>query len=174
MTLIRVSPFEGKESLRRQLSRVFAEGEDTQKENSATWKPVIGLLDDSENLILRIEIPGVDSKDINIDVTREAITISGKRQQQDGSANDLYSELIYGSFRRHISLPAYIIPEQAKADFTGGVLTLILPKVEEAKNRVVKVSLGKTSFSTRSLQDYLLRSELGGYRAANAPSQQTQ
>ena len=140
MTFIHLSPFEEREFLHRQLNRIFAESEDTQKENSTTWKPIIGLLDDSENLILRIELPGVDMKDINIDVIRETVTVSGKLQQQDDSTNHLYSEVIYGNFRRHISLPAPIIPEQAKADFTGGVLTLILPKVKEAKNRVVKVS----------------------------------
>ena len=139
MTFIHVSPFEERESLRFQLNRIFAEGKDIQKENSTTWKPVIGLLDNSENLIVRIELPGVDNKDINIDVTRETVIVSGKCQYQDDSANRLYSEVIYGSFRRHISLPAPIIPEQAKADFTGGVLTLILPKVEEAKNRVSKL-----------------------------------
>ena len=153
MRFVHFAPFEQMESLRRQVDQVFAEVESNQKINSITWSPAIGLLDDSDNLILQMELPGVDDKDIDIEVTRETVTVSGKRKQQDNSANYLYSELRYGNFRRHISLPTPIIQEKVKANFVGGILTLVLPKIEEAKNRVVKISLGDTTSPKISLEE---------------------
>ncbi len=147
MKIVSFSPFEQMDSLRGQIDRVFADIEET------AWQPAVELLDDSDNLILRMFLAGVDRQAINIEVTRESVTISGERHQlKPESSHCLHSEFKYGKFHRQISLPIPIVNTQAKANYQDGILTLVLPKVEEAKQQVVKIAL-EASSSTASLPE---------------------
>ena len=146
MNKVRFSPFEQMDSLRRQIDQVFADMESAAQNDYPNWSPPIELLDDTEHLILRTQLAGIDGKeDIDIQVTRESVTISGKRHRPESKSDRcLHSEFIYGKFQRKISLPVPVINSQATANSEAGILTLILPKVEKAKQRVVKIKLGDT------------------------------
>ncbi|MEM9923281.1 MAG: Hsp20/alpha crystallin family protein [Cyanobacteria bacterium P01_D01_bin.50] len=154
MNVVRFSPFERMDSLRRQIDQVFVDIDKVAKDSYSAWTPAIDLLEDSDNLILRIQLAGIDRNNIDIQVTRKSVTISGERPIPDvQSSRYLHSEISYGKFGRQISLPLPVINTQATANFEDGILTLVLPKAEEAKQRVVKISLGDTNKGTSALPE---------------------
>lgn len=147
MALIRWQPFQEVETLRRQMDHMFDELMGSERQSATTWQPAIELQDTEDNLVLRAEIPGVEGKDIDIHVTREAVAISGehrfeKKTQEKGFFR---SEFRYGNFQRVIPLPAPIQNEQVKAEFKDGILTLMLPKVTEARRTVVRLNLADST-----------------------------
>lgn len=147
MTLIRWQPFQEMETLRRQMDRMFDNTTGLTGTHQTTWKPAIELQDTDDNVILRAEIPGIEGKDLDVRVTRESVAISGeyryeKKAQEKGFFR---SEFRYGKFGRVIPLPVAVKNDQVKADFTNGILTLTLPKVEAATNRVVKLDLTESA-----------------------------
>jgi HSP20 family protein len=143
MALIRWQPFQEVETLRRQMDQMFDEMTGLNREYQMTWKPAIELQDTDENVILRAEIPGIEGKDLDVRVTREAVAITGEHRYEKKTEEKAFfrSEFRYGKFQRVIPLPVPVQNEQVKADFTNGILTLTLPKVQSAKNRVVKLNL---------------------------------
>ncbi len=147
MALIRWQPFQEMETLRRQMDQMFDELAGFQRGESAnlTWKPAVELEDAGERLILRAEIPGVEAKDLDIDVSRDAVAIRGENRYEKKIEEKGFfrSEFRYGKFERVIPLPVEIENEQVQAEFKNGILTLNLPKVEAARHRVVKVNVAE-------------------------------
>ncbi len=143
MALIRWQPFQEMTTLRRQMDELFDELMSGERQSSTSWQPALELQDTDEALILRAELSGVDGKDINIQVTKEAVAISGKRhsQQQTQDKGFFRSEFRYGNFQRIIPLPVPVQNDQVKADFNNGILTLTLSKAQEARRTVVKLNL---------------------------------
>ncbi len=141
MTLIRWQPISDRETLRRQMDRLFGEVRNTNTETQTTWQPAIELQDTEESIIFRSFIPGIEAKDLDIRVTKEAVAISGENYPQQ---NYFRSEFHYGKFQRVVALPVAVQNEQVTADFKDGILTLTLPKVVEARRKVVKVNLTGT------------------------------
>lgn len=143
MALIRWQPFGEIEQLRRQMDQMFDEISGSNGLSQVTFKPAIELTDGEENLTLRAEVPGVEAKDLDISVTRDAVTIKGEHRYQNETQEKgfYHSEFRYGKFERTIKLPVAVQNDQAKAEFNNGILTLTLPKVAEAQHRVVKVNL---------------------------------
>jgi HSP20 family protein len=153
MAMIRWQPFQELETLRRQMDQLFDEVAGVERHSTTSWKPAIELQDTQENLILRAEIPGVEGKDIDVQVTREAVAISGEHRFENKTPERGFfrSEFRYGSFQRVIPLPVPIQNDQVKADFNNGILTLTLPKVTEARRTVVKLNLGDSSSTAAQL-----------------------
>lgn len=106
-----------------------------------TWKPAVELQDTEDNLILRAEIPGIEGKDLDIRVTREAVAISGEHHYEKTERGNFRTEFRYGKFQRVIALPVAVQNDQVQAEFKNGILTLTLPKVTEARRQVVKVNI---------------------------------
>lgn len=150
MALIRWQPFQEVETLRRQMDQMFDEMIGVNRESQMTWKPAVELQDTEENLILRAEIPGVEGKDLDIRVTREAVAISGEHRYEKKAQERGYfrTEFRYGNFQRVIPLPVAVQNDQVQAEFKDGILTLTLPKVTEARRKVVKVNLADNTAAT--------------------------
>jgi len=89
MALIRWQPFQEVETLRRQMDHMFDELIGSERQSATSWQPAIELQDTEDNLMLRAEIPGVDGKDIDIHVTREAVAISGEHRFEEDSRERL-------------------------------------------------------------------------------------
>ena len=146
MVLVRWQPFSEMETLRREMDRMFDELAGANSQITQTWTPAIELLDTNESIILRAEIPGIEGKDLDVHVTREAVSIAGETrkpsQQQEGRF--FRSEFRYGKFQRIINLPVSIQNDRVQAEFKNGILTLTLPKLEEVKKKVVKINLGSS------------------------------
>lgn len=117
----------------------------TQTSDASTaWTPAVELIDVGDSLVLQIQLPGVTAKNLDVQVTRDTVAIAGEnqRQHQSENANYLHSEFRYGKFQRVVNLPVAVQNDKVQADFHDGILTLVLPKVEEVRNRVVKINLG--------------------------------
>ena len=145
MALIRWQPFQEVETLRRQMDQMFDDLTGWNRDYQIAWKPAIEVQDTDDNVVLRAEIPGIEGKDLDIRVTREAVAITGEHRYEKKTDEKGFfrSEFRYGKFQRVIPLPVPVQNDQVKADFTNGILTLTLPKVETAKNRVVKLNLAE-------------------------------
>lgn len=150
MSLVRFYPLSDVNSLHRQMNRLF-------DELSSGWEqlPTVGnipleLFDDGDNLILKAVIPGVNKEDIDISVSRQTLKISGEYHQNlENKDNNYYiSEFNYGKFERTVNLPVDIKNTEVTAEYNDGILTLTLPKVEEVRNKVVKVSLNPANNDT--------------------------
>jgi HSP20 family protein len=150
MSLIRWQPWQEVETLSRQLDQLFADFTPVSRAASPvanpvskTWTPAIELQATDAEFVLRAELPGIDAKDLDIQVTREGVSISGEYRSETKNEDGKFfrSEFRYGSFRRVVPLPVAIQNDQVKADFTDGILTLTLPKVVNDRPQVVKVNL---------------------------------
>ncbi|MBE9177191.1 Hsp20/alpha crystallin family protein [Oculatella sp. LEGE 06141] len=153
MAIMRWDPFREMDILRRQMNRLFYDLEATNRDSSdvtqgidTAWVPAVELQDTGSELILRAEVPGIDAKNLDVQVMRDAVAIAGEHRSEKRTESEGHfrSEFRYGSFRRVIPLPMQVQNDQVKADLKDGILTLALPKVEAERNRVFKVSLTGT------------------------------
>ena len=147
MALIRWRPFQEMEIISRQIDRMFDEMLDFNrsitKYKTSNWTPPIELKDTREDLILRSELPGLNADNLEVQVAKQAVLISGEIADESNNEENGYyrSELHYGRFRRMINLPVPVKNEQVKAEFRNGILKLVLPKTESAKFKKVDVTV---------------------------------
>ncbi len=146
MALIRWEPFREVDSLQREMNRLFESLSPTDRDsnNLGSFIPAAELEETANEVLLKVEIPGLDAEDLDVQVTAEAVAISGERKSETKTEEKgmTRSEFRYGKFRRVIPLPTRIQNTDVKADYKNGVLHLTLPKAEEEKNKVVKVTIG--------------------------------
>ncbi|MBE9135884.1 Hsp20/alpha crystallin family protein [Nodosilinea sp. LEGE 07088] len=134
-------------AIRRQINDVFGELT-TEALTKADWAPAVRLIDQGDEFVLTTYLAGVLSADLDVQVSADTVSISGTRNQPapvEDEVKVLYDDTRYGSFHRLVNLPDAVQNDQVAAHFTDGVLTLTLPKVVEARNKVVKISLGDTA-----------------------------
>lgn len=146
MALIRWEPFREIDSLQREMNRLFNSltTHENGESNLANFIPAAEIHETQNSIELKLEVPGLEAKDLDVRVMEQAVAISGERQSETKTEEGgiTRSEFRYGKFQRVIPLPTRIQNDQVKADYKNGVLSLSLPKAEEEKNRVVKVNLG--------------------------------
>ncbi|RMF21859.1 MAG: Hsp20/alpha crystallin family protein [Cyanobacteria bacterium J083] len=147
MALIRWEPFREIDDLEREMNRLFqslSRTQTNQLESGKTYVPPAEMTETEEAIHLKLEVPGMDVKDIDIEVSAEAVTIKGERKSMSRveAAGKKISEFRYGSFQRTIPLPTRIKNTDVKAEYKDGILHLTLPKQESEKNKVVKVKIG--------------------------------
>ena len=138
-------PFTEIETIRQELDKAFDQRTATRDNSEATWMPAVELVDAGDNFVLKAQLPGINPKDIDVQVTREAISISGERRYENTDKKSGYvrSEFRYGKFHRVLTLPAHIQNDSVQAEYKDGILMLTLPKVTEARNKVVKINLAQ-------------------------------
>jgi len=143
MAIVRFNPLYEINSLHRQMNRLLDEITAWDDSSNSLLKPAVELLDRDENLMLKVLVPGIDKKDLDVSVTRDTVKISGEynRKEENKDTGYYISEFNYGKFERTINLPSPIKSDQVKAEYNDGVLMLTLPKLEDEKNKVFKVSL---------------------------------
>lgn len=144
MALVRWAPFREIETLQRELNQLFDTlGSESGRPEMVAFAPAAEIHETADAVQLRIEIPGIDAKDLDIQVTSEAVSISGDRKSETRTEEKgvIRSEFRYGSFRRVIPMPTRIQNDKVEAEYKDGILNLTLPKVEQEKNKVVKVNL---------------------------------
>lgn len=138
------NPLEEIDTVRRQLDHLFDGAIDTDKSSKhVSWVPAVELWDTGDALIFKAFLPGVKAETLDIQATRDSISISGERHPEDlkEGTQRLFSDINYGHFRRGSKLPAAIQNTKVEASFEQGLLTLMLPKVEAEQNKVVKINL---------------------------------
>lgn len=139
--LIYWPPLPHLEALQNQLERVFDEVYKTP-EIPLDWTPKIELQNTDKALILRVEVPGVEGRDLDVQVSRQSVLIAGKsRPKPTEKSGRSHSEFRYGQFRRTVELPVAVENQQVSAALKDGILTLTLPKLSSVRPPVVKVNV---------------------------------
>jgi HSP20 family protein len=128
-----------------QVNRLFEgafPGRGTQSDLT-TWAPAVDIYEGQNELVAKVDLPGIDEKDIDIRLENNTLTIRGERKFEKSvkEENYLRIERAYGSFTRTFSLPNTVNTEGINASYTNGVLTVQLPKREESKPKQVKVNV---------------------------------
>jgi len=143
-TLTRWNPWQEIDALQRHMNRMV---EDTlapvagQVNGFTSFAPAVEMTESEEAVQIKLELPGINPDDVNIEVTDRSISISGERRSEKTTADNTRSEFYYGSFRRIIPLSSRVQNTDAKADYTDGILHVTLPKAVEERNKVVKVEI---------------------------------
>jgi len=145
MALVRWNPATELDAFRRQMDRLFDEMTGDRALTPQWGQLPIELNDAGNNLELKAQVPGINPDDLDVRVNRDSVTISGEYRYEDNGQNSYGSEFQYGKFSRTIGLPVGIQQDNVEADYTGGILTLHLPKIEQATNQKVKINLGGQS-----------------------------
>ncbi|KAF3886672.1 MULTISPECIES: Hsp20/alpha crystallin family protein [Nostocales] len=138
MTLIRYNPWQELNAIQR----LFEETK-VPFEREFVKVPAAELTQTPDAVYLKLELPGIDAKDLDIQVTENTVSISGERKGETKTEDKgvTRTEFHYGKFQRVIPLPVKIQNTDVKAEYRDGILNLTLPKKEEEKNKVVKVNL---------------------------------
>jgi HSP20 family protein len=105
------------------------------------WNPVVDIYEHEENIVITAELPGVDKKDMTVDVKDGILTLKGERSTHNEVKEDNYyrQERCYGKFERSFTLPVEIDPEKITADYKDGVLKIDIPKTEKSKPKQVSI-----------------------------------
>ncbi|SRR5579883_1319654 len=150
MSLIRWQPLKELDTLRHQMNHLFDEmmhsehelGQFPKLENAA-WAPAIELKESDSALILKAIVPGIEAKELDVQVSENAVSITGEHREEKRTEEKGYfrSELQYGQFQRVVPLPVSVKHDQVQSEFKDGVLTLTLPKLETSPQKVTKVDL---------------------------------
>jgi HSP20 family protein len=145
-TLSRWEPFRGATTLQEQVNRLVNDVfERNQHESSlSTWAPAVDIYETEHELVVKGDLPDIDPKELDIRVEKNVLTIRGERKFEKSVNEDNYLrvERAYGAFSRSFSLSNTVNAEGIKADYQNGVLTLNIPKREEAKPKQIKVNVG--------------------------------
>lgn len=131
--------------LESQINRMFHEFFGGSPESNLTsWAPAVDIFENEHELVVKADLPDVKPGELDIRVENNILTIRGERkfEKKVDEKNYLRVERSYGSFSRSFSLANTVNSEAIKADYKDGVLTLTIPKREEAKPKQIKVNVG--------------------------------
>ena len=162
MALIRWQPFHEMEALQRDMNRMFeAMASNEQDSMRQSFMPLAEMEQTEDAVHLKVEVPGMNADDLDVQVTKEAVMIKGERKSESKSEkngmkrtsvvlgvspmNNSFkkrSEFRYGSFSRTIPLPVPVDNSQVKGDYQDGILVLELPKLQKQEEKITRVNIG--------------------------------
>jgi len=133
-------------SLREEMDRVFEEffgkaGFPSLRETG--WLPAVDVRETRKDVVVTIDIPAIDPKEVTISIIDDKLTVKGERKREEELKEEDYyrAERIYGSFQRTIQLPSEVIGDKAKATYNDGVLKIIVPKSQKALPKEIKINV---------------------------------
>lgn len=106
------------------------------------WSPRVDVRENQDEIVVKADIPGMEKKDLKISVENNLLTIKGERKSEveEKEVNLYRSERHFGAFQRTFSLSSRVKSDAIRADYRDGVLTVVLPKVEEVKPRQIEIN----------------------------------
>jgi HSP20 family protein len=145
--LTRFYPYRELNTLQDRVNRLFHESFSGARDESlatSSFAPAVDVYEDEHNVTLKIEVPGIDEKDIDVRVENNTLTVHGERKFEKEEKEENYRrvERQYGSFSRTFTLPNTVDTESVSADYEKGVLKIKLAKKAEAKPKQIKVNVG--------------------------------
>ena len=148
MSVIRYEPLGMLRRFHDEVSRLFDEdyygvaGGDQSSAATSHWAPAVDIKEEQDRYVLRADVPGVDSKDIEITMENGVLTIKGERKLEEKEEREGYKrvERVYGTFFRRFTLPDTADAEKVSASSKNGVLEVTIPKQEKVQPRKIKVS----------------------------------
>ena len=145
--LTRWDPFREFGTLQDRMNRLFRDSFAEGREEALTttgFAPAVDVYEDEHNVTLKIEVPGIDEKDIDVRIENNVLTVHGERKFEKEEKEENYRriERQYGSFTRSFTLPNTVDSEKVNANYEKGVLKITLDKKAEAKPKQIKVNVG--------------------------------
>jgi HSP20 family protein len=146
MAITRWDPFRDVVTLQNRLNslfRDFNEGGDSPL-TTASFVPAVDIYEDPQKVVLKLEVPGIEEKDLDVRVENHTLTVKGERkfEKEEKEENFHRIERRYGSFYRAFTLPSTVDTENVQASYNAGVLKLELKKKAEAQPKQIKVNVG--------------------------------
>ncbi len=155
MTFItRWDPFREFVTLQDRMNRLFRDSfGDVREEGltTTTFAPPVDVYEDEHSVTLKIEVPGIDEKDIDVRIENNTLTVHGERKFEKEEKEENYRrvERQYGSFTRTFTLPNTVDTDKVQADYDKGVLKIQLAKKAEAKPKQIKVNVGQKTLEAK-------------------------
>src|SRR5438552_14430555 len=146
MAICRWDPFRDLNVLQERMNRLFTDaGRGRRADEPAattTWSPAVDIFETENEIVVKAEVPGVDRKDIALNLENNVLTLKGERRFEKETKEENYHriERAYGGFSRAFSIPATVDEEKIRADYHDGVLTIALPKKEQAKAKQIRIA----------------------------------
>jgi HSP20 family protein len=144
MAITRWDPFRDLMSIQNEMNRLFGRtyGGDVGETTRVAWTPALDVYETQEKFVITTELPGVSPDDVDISVEDSTLVVKGERRfyrEQNNEESFLRVERRFGEFTRSLTLPSTADAESIQASFDQGVLTIEVPKREEAKPRKVTI-----------------------------------
>lgn len=142
-TLVHCNPLQNFRSFHNEINRFFDQDVGVKTGQMTQWPLRVNIREDDNQIVIMADVPGMEQKDINVNVDNGYLTLSGKRTFEDEEYKESYHrvERAYGHFSRSFQLPNTIDINNIQASYKNGVLEIKLPKREEAKPRSIQVSV---------------------------------
>jgi HSP20 family protein len=137
-------PFRELDKMRGEMDRLwdsFFEGR--PQVQFGEWFPTLDVSETKNDLVVKVELPGMDQKDIDVSLSDGHLTIKGEKKQEKEEKEENYHfiERSYGTFTRSVQLPKEVKRDKISATYKNGILKVVLPKSEEAKKKEVKIKV---------------------------------
>ncbi len=148
-TLVRWDPFRDLVSIQDELSRLFGRTftgvEPVRPTASGSWMPSMDVYETEGEIVAELELPGIESGDVEVAVEDSTLTVSGRREFSSEVNEESYRrvERRHGSFTRSITLPQAVDADKVEAAFDQGVLTIRVPKVQKVKPKKIEIKAGQ-------------------------------
>ncbi len=136
------NPFAEIERIRREFDRLFEELLPREREEvERVFAPALDLYETDQELVVKVELPGVKKENIEVSIRDNNLHIKGEKREEKEEKTETYHrvERVYGKFERVLPLPTYVKVDAAKAEFKDGVLEIRIPKAEEAKEKKLEI-----------------------------------
>jgi len=146
MAIVRWDPFRDLNMLQDRMNRLFEDASRNWKGDepaaTTTWSPAVDIFETEGEIVVKAELPGMDRKDITLNLENNVLTLKGERRFLKETKEDNYHriERSYGGFSRAFSIPATVEEEKIRADYKDGVLKIVLPKKEQAKPKPIRIA----------------------------------
>jgi len=144
MAISRWDPFREVVALQNRVNSLFREMNDENDPVAATsFVPAVDIYEDAQKVVLKLEVPGIDEKDLDVRVENHTLTVKGERkfEAEEKEQNFHRIERRYGSFYRAFTLPSTVDTESVAASYNAGVLKLELTKKPEAQPKQIKINI---------------------------------
>jgi HSP20 family protein len=129
--------------MNRMLDTFFRGGTVDDGSLGSFWTPAVDIREQNDAYLVEVELPGLSKDDVKITMENNILTIQGeKKQEKEEKRGDYHrTERVYGSFQRSFTLPSSVKNDKIEAQYKNGILTVTLPKVEEAKPKAIEVKV---------------------------------
>jgi len=147
MAITRWDPFREVVALQNRMNSLFGNmAENEGPLTTANFVPAVDVYEDEKKVVLKLEVPGIEEKDLDVSVENNVLTVKGERkfEKEEKEENFHRIERRYGSFYRAFTLPTTVDTEHIDAKYEAGVLKLELKKKPEAQPKQIKVNVGKS------------------------------
>ncbi|MBN1352018.1 Hsp20/alpha crystallin family protein [candidate division KSB1 bacterium] len=146
MAIVKWHPWRELDSMRQSMDSVFDRFSGVQRDTtwgSGTWQPAVDLVENDNEFVLTAELPGLEKKDISLNIVNNVVTLKGEKNISKEVKEDKYYRLerSSGSFQRSFSLPKGVQTARVSAEFKEGILKVVLPKMEEVKPKAIPIAV---------------------------------